>query len=125
MGIKDGTKKMKCEEAHEIITALVDEELSHLERTSIEAHLEDCPRCRWVYEQERTLKREIHKVGVSLSTPARLKRKILNDYGIAPTELESSRGWNKVALPFRSFLRPAFALAVLLVVMLPMAYLIQ
>ncbi len=29
---------MKCEEAQELITALVDEELSHLERASIEAH---------------------------------------------------------------------------------------
>ena len=116
---------MKCEEAQKIITALVDEELSRQERTSIEAHLEDCPRCRWAYEQERTLKREIHKVGASLSAPARLERKILNDYGIAPTDLESSRGWNKVALPFRPFLHPAFGLAVLLIVLLPMIYLIQ
>src|SRR5919106_3758145 len=125
MGIKDGTKKMKCEEAHEIITALVDEELSHLERTSIEAHLEDCPRCRWAYEREQDLKGAIHKVGVSLSAPARLKRKILNDYGIAPTELESSGGWNRVALSFRPFLGPAFGLAVFLIVLLPMIYLMQ
>ena len=95
---------MKCEEAQELITALVDEELSHLERASIEAHLEYCPRCRWAYEQEQALKREIHKVGV-ISVPAELKRKILTDYGIPPKELESPRGWNKMAVSFRPFFR--------------------
>jgi len=115
---------MKCEEAQELITALVDEELSHLERASIEAHLADCPRCRWAYEQEQALKREIHKVGV-ISVPAELKRKILTDYGIPPKELESPRGWNKMALPFGPFLRPAFGLGLLLIVILPMIYLMQ
>src|SRR5918996_3300048 len=109
---------MKCEEAQELITALVDGELSRLEQTAIETHLGDCPRCRWAYEQEQALKREIHKVGVSTKVPANLRGKILADYGSGRTELESPRGWSKVALPFRSFLRPAFALAVLLVVML-------
>ena len=105
---------MKCGEAQELITALVDEELSDLERTAIEPHLRDCPRCRWAYEQEQALKGEIHKVGVSVSVPAGLKRKVLADYGVAPTELESSREWNKVVLPFRPFLRPAFGLALLI-----------
>jgi anti-sigma factor RsiW len=116
---------MKCEEAHELITALVDEELSHLERASIEAHLEDCPRCRWAYEREQALKREIHKVGVSISVPADLKRRILTDHGIPPKELESTRGWNKMVLPFRPLLRSAFGLALLLIVLLPMIYLMQ
>ena len=99
---------MKCEEAQELITALVDEELSHLERASIEAHLEYCPRCRWAYEQEQALKREIHKVGV-ISVPAELKRKILTDSGILPEDLGSSHWWNKMVLPFHPFLRPAFS----------------
>ena len=116
---------MKCEEAQELITALIDEELSDLERNAIEAHLRDCPRCRWAYEQEQALKGEIHKVGASVSVPAELKRKILADYSVAPTELESSREWNKVVLPFRPFLRPAFVLAVLLIAVLPLIYLVQ
>jgi Putative zinc-finger len=116
---------MKCEEAQELITALVDEELSHLERASIEAHLEDCPRCRWAYEQERALKREIHKVGVITSVPADLKRRILTDHGIASKERESSKEWNKMVLPFRPFFRPAFGLALLFIVLLPMIYLMQ
>ena len=116
---------MKCEEAQELITALADEELSRLERASIEAHLEDCPRCRWAYAQEQALKREIHKIGVSISVPAELKRKILTDHGVPPQELEPLRGWNKMALPFRPFFRPAFGLALLLIVLLPMIYLMQ
>ena len=102
---------MKCEDAQEFVTALVDEELSHLERASMEVHLEDCPRCRWAYEQERALKREIHKVGVSISVPADLKRRILADHGIARKERESSEVWNKIVLLFRPFFRPAFGLA--------------
>jgi len=116
---------MKCEEAQELITALVDEELSHLERASIEAHLGNCPRCRWAYEQEQAVKREIHKVGISISVPAELKKKILTYHGIPPNELEFPRRWNKMALAVGPLLRPAFGLAILLVVLLPMIYLMQ
>jgi len=116
---------MKCEEAQELITALVDEELSQLERASIEAHLADCPRCRWACAQERALKREIHKVGVSISMPAELKRKILTDHDILLQEPESPRGWNKMAVSFRPFFRPAFGLALLVIVLLPVIYLMQ
>lgn len=116
---------MKCEEAQELITALVDEELSDLEQAAIEGHLKDCPRCRWAYEQEQTLKGEIHKVGARVSVPAELNRKILADYSVAPTELESSREWRKVVLPFHLFLRPAFSLTLLLIAVLPLIYLIQ
>ena len=116
---------MKCEEAQELITALVDGELSHLEQTAIETHLGDCPRCRWAYEQEQALKREIHKVGVSTKVPANLRGKILADYGSGRTELESPGGSNKVVLPFRPFLRPAFGVALLLIVLVPVIYLMQ
>ena len=116
---------MKCEEAQELITALVDGELVHVERTAVEDHLGGCARCRWAYAEEQTLKREIHKIGVSISVPAELKRKILTDHGVSPRELEPSRGWNKMVLPFRPFFRPAFGLALLLIVLLPMIYLMQ
>jgi mycothiol system anti-sigma-R factor len=116
---------MKCEEARELITALVDEELTQVERSSIEAHLDNCPRCQWAYEQERALKKEIHRVGLSISAPADLKRKILTDHDILPVEAESSSGWPKIALTFRPFLRPAFGLVLLLLVLLPIIYLVQ
>src|SRR5262245_4597511 len=108
---------MKCEEARELITALVDEELFHQERTAIEAHLRDCPKCRWAYEQELALKREIHKVGARTSVPADLKRKIIAGYGISATELESSDWCNKVVISFRSLFRSAVGLSLLLIVL--------
>ena len=116
---------MKCEEARELITALVDEELFPQERTTLGAHLEDCPKCRWAYVQERALKREVHKVGARVSIPADLRRRILTYDRIPPKDLESSHWWNKMVLAFRPFLRPAFGLALLLIALVPMIYLIQ
>ncbi len=75
---------MRCEETHELITALVDNELSHEERSSIEGHLKDCPRCRFVYGQEQTLKREVRMAGARVNVPADLKEKILSDRRIFP-----------------------------------------
>jgi anti-sigma factor RsiW len=114
---------MKCEEARELITALVDDELTHFERSSIEAHLGDCPRCQWAYEQERSLKKEIHRFGLSISAPTDLKQKILTDHGISPVRAESWGDWSKLAL--RPFLRPAFGLVLILLALLPIIYLVQ
>ena len=116
---------MKCEEARELITALVDDELTHVERSSIEAHLDDCTRCQWAYEHERALKKDIHRVGLSISAPAELKRKILTDNGILPAEAESSTGWSKFAPNFHPFLRPAFGLVLVILVLLPIIYFVQ
>ena len=46
---------MKCEEAREFITALVDNQVSDEERSLIETHLKDCQRCRFVYEEQQVL----------------------------------------------------------------------
>src|SRR6266571_7454588 len=116
---------MNCEEARELITALVDDELTQVERSSIETHLDDCPRCQSAYEQERALKKEIHRVALSISAPADLKRKILTDHGILPVEAESLSGWSKFALNFHPFLRPAFGLVLVLLVLLPIIYLVR
>lgn len=116
---------MKCEEAQELITALVDKELSDPERSSIESHLKDCRRCQWAYEQERALKREIRMVGVSVIVPADLRREILSDQRILPKEAESPKGWNQLILPLQPLLRPAFGLALLVILLLPILYLVQ
>lgn len=111
---------MNCEEARELITALIDNEVSDLERSLIQGHLKECSRCRWGYEQERALKREIHNVGISITAPADLKKKILTDHGMLPKGRELSTGWKK--LPFGPFGRPGFAFALLLLVLLPTIY---
>lgn len=115
---------MKCEEAQELITALVDRELSGPERSSIEKHLEDCPRCHFIYQQELNLKADVQRAGSSLSAPASLRRRILSDNRVFPQRTEPEaperpEGW--AWLP-RSFLRPAFALAILLLLALPVFY---
>jgi len=111
---------MKCEQAQELITGLVDNQLSDLERSAIESHLEDCPRCEWAYAQEQALKREIRKVvAASVVAPASLRKKILSDQRIFPKEAESPKGWNKLVLPLR---RPVLGLALLVIVVIPMFY---
>jgi len=114
---------MKCEEAQELITALVDNELSDPERSSIESHLKDCPRCESIYGQERALKREIGRAGASFTAPADLREKILTDRRIFP---ERSRpGWKGWVWSARPLLRPAFVLSLLILLVLPTLYLMR
>ncbi|MBI4487853.1 MAG: zf-HC2 domain-containing protein [Deltaproteobacteria bacterium] len=116
---------MKCEEARELITALVDNELSAQERISIEGHLQACPRCQFFYEQERALKREIRIAGASVSAPAELRAKILSDRRIFPEILESPKRWKRLVWPARALPRPAFVLALLVLLILPTFFLMQ
>jgi anti-sigma factor RsiW len=110
---------MKCAEAEELITGLVDDELSGSERASIEGHLKDCPRCQFVYDQEKALKRAVHMAGVSVSAPAALRQKILSDQRIFPVRPESG---DVPAWRTRMLFRPAFALALLILLALPALY---
>jgi anti-sigma factor RsiW len=112
---------MNCEEARELVTALVDNEISDPERSSIEGHLKDCARCRWTYEQERALKIEIHGLGTKITAPAELQKKILADHRMLPNKAGSFTGRRGI-LSFRPFGHPAFALALLLIVLLPAIY---
>jgi anti-sigma factor RsiW len=116
---------MNCEEARELITALVDNELSDLERSSVEDHIEDCLRCQSVYEQERVLKREIRIAGASVSAPAELREKILSDRRIFPEMVESPKGWKGLVWPARPLLRPAFVLALFVLLILPTLFLMR
>jgi Putative zinc-finger len=112
---------MNCEDARELVTALVDDEISDPERSSIESHLKDCARCRRVYEQERAIKSEIHNLATEITAPAELQRKILGDYGMPPNKGGLSRRWRDI-LSFRPFGHPAFAFTLLLIVLLPAIY---
>jgi len=113
---------MTCEQAQELITGLVDNRLSDLERATIESHLDDCPRCESAYERERALKREIRKVAASVVAPASLRRKILSDQRIFPSEAESPKGWHRLVLPLR---RPVLGLALLVIVVVSTLYLMR
>ena len=113
---------MKCEEAREFITALVDNQVSDEERSLIETHLKDCQRCRFIYEQEQALKREIGAAGARLHAPAELRSKILSDRRIFPGPERSSGSWTERNFPAWPFPRPALALALAVVLILPMLY---
>lgn len=113
---------MRCEEAQELITALVDDEISAPERTAIESHMKDCEACRLAYRREQALKKEIKTAGARLSAPAELREKILADAGHAPAAALDPRRWQDL-LRHRRRLRPAFALATLALLILPGVYL--
>lgn len=116
---------MKCEEAQELITALIDNELSDAERSSIESHFKGCVRCQFVHEQEQALKREVRAAGASVSAPPGLREKILSELGIASQRDEASKRWGWLARPAKLTLRPAFVLTLLLLLALPAIYLMR
>lgn len=115
---------MRCEEAQELITALVDNELSRQERTSIEGHLRDCPRCQLVHEEEQALKKQLRMVGANLRAPADLRERILADKRIFPETAKTQRR-KEIFYRWNSLVRPAFALALLALLVIPAVYLTQ
>jgi hypothetical protein len=102
---------MQCNEAQELITGLVDQQLSADERLSIENHLAQCADCRAQFESETTLKQNLKLAGAALSVPRELREKI-EDLTRRP---ESERGLAKGTSTIREWLalpwlRPGFAL---------------
>ena len=115
---------MKCEEAEELISALADNELSDRERSSIEGHLRDCPRCQRAYEWHQSLNSEIRTVSANVVAPIDLRQRIVSDQRTMPKEAESnSRG--KQILRLQPFLRPAFASALLVILLISIFFLMQ
>ena len=116
---------MVCKEAVELITALVDDELSDPERKAIQSHMSDCADCRGLYEQERELKRHLHALGTRVVAPATLKQRILADPRIFPQTAGSPRRWIEFIRPARVLARPAFALALVILFVMPVYYLMS
>jgi anti-sigma factor RsiW len=116
---------MKCEEAEELISALADNELSDRQRSSIEGHLRECPRCQRAYEWHRSLNSEIRMVSTSMVAPIDLRQRILSDQGTMPKEAESSNGRSTLIVRLQPFLRPAFASALLVILLISIFLLMQ
>lgn len=70
---------MKCEEGRELITGLVDRELSSVESSSVREHLSVCPNCPQVYRLESSMKRMLRQAAMDLHAPPELKRRILRE----------------------------------------------
>jgi anti-sigma factor RsiW len=116
---------MKCEEAEELISALADNELSDRERSSIEGHLRECPRCQRAYEWHRSLNSEIRMVSASMAAPIDLRQRILSDQGTMPKEAELSNARSTLIVRLQPFLRPAFASALLVILLISIFLLMQ
>jgi len=115
---------MRCEEAQEFIIGLVDNELSYRERNDIKVHLTECRRCRFAYEQELVLKREIHLAAASVSAPANLRARILSHRSMIRERAKPIERWKGQYWLAKMASRPAFVLAVLLLLALPILYLV-
>jgi anti-sigma factor RsiW len=116
---------MICDEAQELITALVDHELLDPERASLEVHLQECGRCRSALQEERELKQATRAVGLHIRAPSELRDRILSDRRIFPEKKRTARSWRDNVWPIPHILRPAVAVALLLIVALPAFYLLQ
>ncbi len=114
---------MTCDEAQELITALVDQELREPERMTLQSHLQQCARCRMSVEQERALKIQIRAVGDRLHAPIQLRNRILSEQRKLREQDPSVGGWQSYIWPIEYIRRPAFALAVILVLALAVYYL--
>jgi anti-sigma factor RsiW len=85
---------MDCEEAQELITAWVDNELSAGERVTVEAHLRHCAACRLEFERESVLKRRVRLAGLQITAPAELHR-MVEEKSLAATAVKKTwHGWS-------------------------------
>jgi anti-sigma factor RsiW len=109
---------MRCDEAQELITARVDNELSADERVAIDTHLQSCADCLRAFEQESVLKRQFQASSREFTAPPALRREI--ESKLAGRE---SRQAARVAAWFEAFTwRPAFALAAVLIAAASLLY---
>jgi hypothetical protein len=116
---------MRCDDAVELITGLVDNEVSTQERAAIEAHLRECEACTLRYEQEKGLKVQIRLAAGRVVTPEALRRSLGHELlDSQPRRITRPASvlprW--VAMPV---LRPVFAVALLIVIFAPLYYLLR
>lgn len=115
---------MRCQEAQELITGLVDNELSHQERVSIEGHLKDCPKCGYIYGEEQSLKKRVSLAAASVKAPGELRERILSESRHRPAGGAAVPWWETILGPRIASLGPAFSLALVLILVLPVLYLV-
>ena len=93
---------MRCDEAQELITARLDDELDAEERVSLEAHLGQCTDCALTFAQESVLKRRIRLVAQQIGAPVALRQRIERNTAAAKPVKKAWPEWslrNRFALP--------------------------
>ena len=116
---------MKCEQAEELISALIDNELWGPERSSIEGHLKDCPKCQRTYDWGRVLNREIRTASANVVAPVDLRQRILSDQRTMTKEAQSSNWESKLIFRLQPILRPASAAALIVILVISIFFLMQ
>ncbi len=111
---------MNCEQAQEWITALVDNELSKEERRAIDGHLATCGQCQRVYDQEWRIKQQVRLASAAITTPAALRR-MIDELVTKPSAWRLAKARLKELLT-TPWVRPALAVALLLVVLYPLMF---
>jgi anti-sigma factor RsiW len=108
---------MHCDEAQELITGLVDDELTAIEKAAVKEHLAECHDCTAQFEREVALKRDIRLAAQAIAVPQDLREKIASREGKLgsdrwPTRvISSAREWLATAR-----LRPIYGFAVVALV---------
>lgn len=113
-------KELSCDEARELITGRVDEELAAPERTALEGHLKDCPDCRGQLERETALKSLLKRASAAVAAPAALRAKIkreIRSEGAAEAAPKRAAARMGFSLP-----RPVWAFAVVIAVIAAAIY---
>ncbi|MEX0805692.1 MAG: zf-HC2 domain-containing protein [Candidatus Binatia bacterium] len=113
---------MRCEEMPELISALVDHELSSEDLAAAQSHMAECGNCRALYEQERALKQQVRSTAVRVTAPAALRQKVQRLFNEqAPGKAaERKRTWQSW-FALRA-LRPAFAVMLIVLALSPLVY---
>jgi len=106
---------MRCDQAQELITARLDNELSADERSTLEAHLDICQRCRRALAAESRLKQQIKAARREFVAPTALRREIENDIAARRADVAVKTDGGFAAWFNLPSWRPVFAAALLLI----------
>ena len=106
---------MRCDEAQELITGLIDAELTDPEGAGVEEHLTVCQGCRSQFEREASLKREIKLAAAAVVIPQALPAK-LEQRGNSVSDQQASSSVFLRTWLLSARLRPAYALAAVILV---------
>lgn len=113
---------MRCDQAQELITARLDNELSAEEHRAIDAHLHTCERCQRALTSESRLKQQLKLARQEVTAPAALRREI--ESAIAsrrPAVAVKTAGAFASWFSFRSW-RPGLAVALLVIAIAALFY---
>jgi anti-sigma factor RsiW len=107
---------MRCDEAQEVITGLVDDELTATERGAVEGHLAECRDCRAQFEREMALKRDIRLAASAVVVPQALRERIERREGRFGSDIRMSKGVSVLQRLAAPRLRPVYGFAVVALV---------